>query len=159
VITPDAPCAINGIVTQRDGTYVNKDEGFVNQLPLQYDPRLAFAPNPKTVIRVAGGVFHDGTGGSTFQGGPAFRFDRVIRYTWQIADAPFFGLRLGDVSPRRDGCRSDRGGLCGLSRAAQKSHRTATHRSAHLLRSQDDERRHVVASARSRPRTAAARRG
>jgi Carboxypeptidase regulatory-like domain len=83
VITPTTPCAINGIVTQRDGNYVDKDEGFVNSLPLQYDPRfgLAFAPNPKTVIRLAAGAFHDGTGGSTFQGGPAFRFDRVIRYT------------------------------------------------------------------------------
>jgi hypothetical protein len=84
VITPDTPCQINGIVTQRDGSFLkNGDEGFVESLPIQIDPRfgLAFAPNPKTVIRLAGGVFHDGTGGSTFQGGPAFRFDRVIRYT------------------------------------------------------------------------------
>ena len=40
---------------------------------------MAFAMNDKTVFRVAGGIFHDATGGSTFQGGPAYRFDRVIR--------------------------------------------------------------------------------
>ena len=72
VITPDNPCTINGIVTQRDGNYVNKDEGFVNKLPIQFDPRIgfAYAPNSKTVVRIAGGAFHDGTGGSTFQGAP-----------------------------------------------------------------------------------------
>ena len=83
VILPETPCTINGIVTQRDGNYVSSDEGFVEPLPLQYDPRfgMAYAVNEKMVIRASAGVFHDGTGGSFFQGGPAFRFDRLIRYT------------------------------------------------------------------------------
>jgi Carboxypeptidase regulatory-like domain len=83
VITPDTPCGINGVVLQNDGQYVDGGEGFVEPLPLQYDPRfgLAYSPNSKTVIRLSGGAFHDGTGGAFFQGGPSFRFDRVIRYT------------------------------------------------------------------------------
>ena len=33
----------------------------VEPLPIQYDPRfgMAWAPNPKTVLRVATGLFHD----------------------------------------------------------------------------------------------------
>jgi hypothetical protein len=52
-------------------------------MPLQWDPRfgMAYTLNPKTVIRVSGGGFHDATGGVTFTGGPAFRFDKVVRYT------------------------------------------------------------------------------
>jgi hypothetical protein len=42
---------------------------------------LAWAVNPKTVVRLAGGSFHEGTGGFYQTGGPAFRFDRVVRYT------------------------------------------------------------------------------
>jgi hypothetical protein len=83
VITPETPCAINGIVIQKNGDYVDGGRGFVEQLPLQYDPRfgMAFAPNQKTVFRLAGGVFHDSSGGGTFTGGPAYRFEKVIRYT------------------------------------------------------------------------------
>jgi hypothetical protein len=83
VITPDTPCSINGIVIQKNGDYVDGGRGFIEPLPLQYDPRIgiAFAPNPKTVLRVAGGLFHDSSGGGTFTGGPAYRFSRVIRYT------------------------------------------------------------------------------
>jgi len=33
------------------------------------------------VIRVSGGTFHEGTGGFYETGGPAYRFDRVVRYT------------------------------------------------------------------------------
>ena len=83
VIIPESPCQINGIVTQNNGNYVDGGIGFTEPLPIQFDPRvgLAFAPNAKTVIRVAGGAFHDSSGGSLFQGGPAFSFDRVIRFT------------------------------------------------------------------------------
>jgi hypothetical protein len=83
LITPDNPCKINGIVTQNDSSYSNAGVGFVNKIPIQFDPRvgIAWAPNSKTVIRVAGGSFHESTGGSTLKGGAAWSFDRVIRYT------------------------------------------------------------------------------
>ncbi len=42
VITPDTPCQINGIVTQRDGSYVD-GEGFVDPIPVVFDPRLGLA--------------------------------------------------------------------------------------------------------------------
>ena len=42
---------------------------------------MAWAPNPKTVLRVATGLFHDAIGGSVFNGGAAFRFQRVTRFT------------------------------------------------------------------------------
>jgi hypothetical protein len=82
-ITPQTPCLINGVVIQEDGSYVEGGRGFVEAPPIQFDPRLgmAYALNDKTVIRVAAGAFHDGTGGDTFTGGPAYRFDRVVRYT------------------------------------------------------------------------------
>ncbi len=83
VITPTTPCAINGIIIQNDGSYIDGARGFIDPPPVQFDPRLgiAVAPNSRTVIRVAGGAFHDSTGGSTFTGGPAYRFERVVRYT------------------------------------------------------------------------------
>jgi hypothetical protein len=83
VITPKTPCKINGIVVQEDSTYAKGGHGFNDPLPIQYDPRfgMAYAINPKTVIRVAGGSFHDATGGITNTGGPAFRYDKVVRYT------------------------------------------------------------------------------
>ena len=86
VITPTTPCHINGIVTQKDGHYLkNGKEGFVEPLPLQLDPRvgMAYAIDPKTVIRLAGGSFHDGTGGPTLEqgGNPAFQFTRQIQFT------------------------------------------------------------------------------
>ena len=83
VITPEAPCNINGIVLQEDPTYRDGDRGFVEPIPLQFDPRIgiAWAPNPRTVIRAATGIYHDGTGGDTFEGGPAYRFSRVTRFT------------------------------------------------------------------------------
>jgi hypothetical protein len=63
VITPDRPCDINGVVIQDDPTYREGDRGFVEPIPVQFDPR------------------HDGTGGDTFEGGPAYRFSRVTRFT------------------------------------------------------------------------------
>jgi hypothetical protein len=82
VITPSTPCQINGIVTQRDGQYVD-GEGFVDPIPVVYDPRLgvAWAIDSKTVVRAAGGSFHEAHGGFYSTGGAAFRFDRVVRYT------------------------------------------------------------------------------
>ena len=86
VITPETPCKINGVVVQEDSTYSNNGHGFSDTLPPQFDPRLgmAYAVNPKTVVRLAAGAFHDATSGPYFQqtpGNPAFRFDRVIRFT------------------------------------------------------------------------------
>jgi hypothetical protein len=83
VITPENPCQINGVVVQEDPTYRAGDRGFVEPIPIQFDPRfgIAWAPNPRTVIRAATGIYHDGTGGDTFEGGPAYRFSRVTRFT------------------------------------------------------------------------------
>ena len=83
VITPGNPCDINGIVIQNDPNYRKGDAGFVDPLPIQFDPRfgLAWSPNPKTVIRASTGIFHDGTGGNDFRGGPAFQFRRTTWYT------------------------------------------------------------------------------
>jgi hypothetical protein len=84
VLTAETPCTINGIVTQTDGNYLeNADEGFIEPPPIQFDPRVgvAWAVNPRTVIRLAAGSFHDGTGGPTQKGGPAYQFDRTIFFT------------------------------------------------------------------------------
>jgi hypothetical protein len=83
VITPENPCQINGLVLQDDPTYRKGDRGFVEPIPIQFDPRfgVAWAPNPKTVIRAATGIYHDGASGDTFEGGPAYRFSRVTRFT------------------------------------------------------------------------------
>ena len=83
-ITPQQPCRINGIVTQNDPTYIEGGGGgFHEPLPIQFDPRfgMAWAVNPQTVIRVGGGSFHDGTGGVTFKGGPAYLYNKEILYT------------------------------------------------------------------------------
>jgi hypothetical protein len=83
VITPTTPCTINGVVPQEDNNYVEGGRGFTEPTPVQFDPRLgvAWAINPRTVVRAAGGTFHEGSGGFYVTGGPAFRFDRVVRYT------------------------------------------------------------------------------
>jgi hypothetical protein len=87
VITPTTPCKINGFVTQRDGNYLeNGDEGFIEPPPIQFDPRfgLAWAPNPRTVVRVAGGSFHDSYAGLSQQqggGNAAFRFNNQVFFT------------------------------------------------------------------------------
>jgi hypothetical protein len=97
VITPDNPCRINGIVVERNGDYVDGGVGFIESPGIQYDPRfgMAFAVNPKTVMRVGVGAFHDGTGGPDFRGGPAFEFNRVINYT----DFDSYLTGTGSVSP------------------------------------------------------------
>jgi hypothetical protein len=87
VITGQTPCQINGIVTFRDGHYLEHgDEGFIEPVPIQFDPRLgvAWAVNPRTVVRVAGGSFHDGTLSPNQQQGDrnaAFRHTRQVLYT------------------------------------------------------------------------------
>lgn len=85
-ITPQTPCPVNGIVTQNDGKYLSgASKGFYEPLPIQWDPRLGIAWDPfgdgKMAIRTGFGVFHDGTGGPTFKGGPSYQFDRTLLYT------------------------------------------------------------------------------
>lgn len=83
VIVPERPCEINGVVVQNNGDYVSGGVGFVESPGLLYDPRFgfAYAINRKTVVRGGLGVFHDGTGGPSFRGGPAFEFNRVVYYS------------------------------------------------------------------------------
>jgi hypothetical protein len=82
--SPTTPCKINGIVVQDDPTFTNVGHGFWDSLPVQFDPRVGVAwatDNGKMVVRVGIGTFHDGTGGQTIKGGPAFNFTQTIRYT------------------------------------------------------------------------------
>jgi len=83
VITPDKPCQINGIVIQEDPNYVKGGGGFIEKPAIQFDPRIgmAYAPNPKTVFRIAGGSFHNATGGNDFRGGPGFEYNKRILFT------------------------------------------------------------------------------
>jgi hypothetical protein len=97
VITPSTPCRINGIVPQENGDYVDGGVGFVDLQPVVFDPRagLAWAMNEKTVLRVAGGSFHEAHGGFYETGGAAYRFDRVVRYT----DFNSYFTGTGSVTP------------------------------------------------------------
>src|SRR5439155_25137958 len=98
-ITPTTPCSINGIVIQDDPSYSDIGHGFINGLGLQYDPRFGIAWDPKgdgkMVVRMAFGVFHDGTGGPTERGGPAYNFTQTIRYT----DMNSYFTGVGPTSP------------------------------------------------------------
>jgi len=83
VITPTTPCKINGVVNQDNNTYTESGFGFFESPGIQYDPRfgMAWSVNSRTVMRVGAGQFHEGSGGFYVTGGPAFRFDRVVRFT------------------------------------------------------------------------------
>ena len=63
-ITKANPCKFNGVVIQDDPTYTDIGRGFVNSLPLQYDPRLGIAWDPKgdgkMAVRLGMGAYHDG---------------------------------------------------------------------------------------------------
>jgi hypothetical protein len=86
-LTAQTPCQINGIVTQTDGNYLEgADEGFIEPVPIQFDPRVgvAWAPNSRTVVRIAGGSFHDSSAGSYFQqgaGNVAYRYNSEVFFT------------------------------------------------------------------------------
>ncbi len=108
VITPDNPCQINGVVPFENGNYTESGRGFVEKPPIQFDPRvgLAYALNPKTVVRVGGGSFHNATGGSDFRGGPAFEYDKRVLFTdtssfIQGASADLDGAEHRRRSPNR----------------------------------------------------------
>jgi hypothetical protein len=100
------------VVLQEDSTYREGDRGFVEPGRILYDPRLgmAWAPNPKTVVRAATGFYHEATSGDTFEGGPAFRFTRTTRFTdlnsylggtTAVAPSDVSGVvRLGYKKPR-----------------------------------------------------------
>jgi hypothetical protein len=99
-ITAKAPCPINGIITQNNGNYTEDGLGFYERVGIQFDPRIGVAWDPfgkgKMVIRASFGVFHTATGGFVVQGGgPAFRFDNVVRYT----DMNSYFLSSGLTSP------------------------------------------------------------
>jgi hypothetical protein len=83
VITPTTPCRINGVVNQENNTYTESGFGFFESPGIQYDPRfgMAWSVNSRTVMRVGAGQFHEGSGGFYVTGGPAYRFDRVVRFT------------------------------------------------------------------------------
>ena len=97
VITPSTPCQINGVVPQVNGDFVEGGVGFTDPTPVQFDPRVgvAWSANDKTVVRLAGGFFHEAHGGYYSTGGPAYRFDRVVRYT----DFNSFSTSTGSVTP------------------------------------------------------------
>lgn len=87
IITATEPCKLNGVVVQNDKSYIPGYGGFRDPLPLQWDPRLGIAWDPfgkgKTAIRTAIGTFHQAStgGNAAFDGGPAYRFDRIIFFT------------------------------------------------------------------------------
>jgi hypothetical protein len=110
-ITPKTPCAINGIVTQNDPTYTSAGKGFIEPFNLFFDPRFGVAWDPmgdgKMAIRASFGVFHQGTGGPAIQGGgPAYRFDQVIRYT----DMNSYFTGVGPTAPGSIGSTTGAGG-------------------------------------------------
>ena len=112
VITPDTPVPDQRHRHERDGSYVEGGEGFIESPGIQFDPRfgMALALNPKTVIRAGAGAFHDGTGGPDFRGGPAFEFDRVVRYT----DMDSYLTGTGSVSPDQRQRHRARGQAAGV---------------------------------------------
>jgi len=98
-ITKAAPCKVNGVVIQDDPTFTDIGRGFVNNYPLQFDPRVGIAWDPqgngKMVVRLGLGAYHESAASSTFTGGPAFQFDQTIRYT----DLDSYFLGSGPTSP------------------------------------------------------------
>jgi hypothetical protein len=98
-ITKANPCKVNGVVIQDDPTFTDIGRGFVNNYPLQFDPRIGIAWDPlgdaKMVVRFGLGAYHESAASSTFTGGPAFQFDQTIRYT----DLNSYFLGSGPTSP------------------------------------------------------------
>jgi len=107
VITPDKPCTINGFVTQEDGNYLESgDEGFIDYPGIQFDPRVgvAWALNPRTVVRAGVGSFHDSYAGNSYQqggGNAAFRYNREVLFT--DLDAYLTGSSATAVVPNTQG--------------------------------------------------------
>src|SRR4029078_9807836 len=70
----------------------------------------------KMVVRVGIGTFHDGTGGQTIKGGPAFNFTQTIRYT----DLNSYFLGVGPTSPTSVGNAGNPAAAGGTWRTGQK---------------------------------------
>jgi hypothetical protein len=79
------PCLFNGIVTQDDPTYLGGDRGVVKMRPVLFDPRFGMAwdvfGDSKMAIRASFGVMHNATSGALAEGGPAWRFDKLVFFT------------------------------------------------------------------------------
>ena len=93
---------------------MSKAAGFTDPTPIQLRPRfgMAWSVNSKTVVRIAGGSYHEAHGGFYVTGGPAYRFDRVVRYT-DMNSFPHRGQF--DHAGQRDGRRARRQTSAGVS--------------------------------------------
>ncbi len=84
-LSKETPCIINGVVLQENGNYVKGGRGFIEPIPVLFDPRIGIAYSPfndnKTVIRASWGAYHVATGGADYRrGGPAFQFNQQILF-------------------------------------------------------------------------------